>query len=74
MGEKGEGFRGTIIKDIWTITRGCVETGEAGGEGWSGRKGWREKAENYLNNNNNFKRIKIQPTWNRKKNVTFSLP
>ena len=22
MGEKGEGFTGTIIKDTWTITRG----------------------------------------------------
>ena len=22
MGEKGEGFTGTIIKDIWTTTRG----------------------------------------------------
>ena len=45
MGEKGEGFTGTIIKDIWTTTRG-VEMGERGGEGWGGGEGWREKAEN----------------------------
>ena len=45
MGEKGEGFAGTTIKDTWTITRG-VETGEGGGEGWSNREGQREKAEN----------------------------
>ena len=45
MGEKGEGFTGTIIKDTWTITRGVLETGEGGGEGLG------EKAENYLNNN-----------------------
>ena len=31
MGGKGEGFTGTIIKDIWTTTRGMVEMGE--GEG-----------------------------------------
>ena len=35
MGEKCEGFRGTTIKDTWTITRG-VETGEGGGKGWGG--------------------------------------
>ena len=33
MGEKGEGFTGTIIKDTWTITKGGVETGEGGGKG-----------------------------------------
>ena len=38
MGEKGEGFTGTIIKDTWTITRGGVETGEGGREGWGGGK------------------------------------
>ena len=32
MGEKGEGFIGTIIKDTQTITR-RVGTGEGGGEG-----------------------------------------
>ena len=37
MGEEGEGFTGTIIKDIWTITKAGVETGEEGGEGWGGR-------------------------------------
>ena len=35
IGEKVEGFTGTIIKDTWTITRGGVETREGGGEGWS---------------------------------------
>ena len=44
MGEKGEGFAGTNIKDTWTITRG-VETGEGGGEGWDGG-GLGGKAEN----------------------------
>ena len=37
MGGKDEGFTGTIIKDIWTITR-MVETGKGGGEDWGGRK------------------------------------
>ena len=32
MGEKGEGFTGTIIKDTWTTTSG-VGMGEGGGEG-----------------------------------------
>ena len=27
MGEKGEVFTGTIIKDIWTITRGVGNAG-----------------------------------------------
>ena len=41
MGEKGEGFTGTIIKDIWTITRRWgLKAEEGGGEGWG------EKAEN----------------------------
>ena len=31
VGGKGEGFTGTIIKDIWTITKG-VEKGEEGEE------------------------------------------
>ena len=44
MGEKGEGFTGTIIKDIWTITRGAWKHG--GGEGWGSGVGWGEKAEN----------------------------
>ena len=36
MGEKGEGFTGIIIKDIWTITMGEVwEQGkEVRGLGW----------------------------------------
>ena len=51
MGEKGEGFTGTIIKDIWTITMG-VETGEGGGEGWGGGEGLGGKGRKlYLNNN-----------------------
>ena len=50
MGEKGEGFTGTIIKDIWTTTRG---RGRWGGLQWWGGvgDGWGKKAENYLNNN-----------------------
>ena len=39
MGEKSEGFTGTIIKDTWTITRWGLETGEGGMEGWGGREG-----------------------------------
>ena len=35
MGEKGEGFSGTTIKDTWTKPRG-VESGEGGMEGWCG--------------------------------------
>ena len=46
MGEKGEVFTGTIIKDTWTITNGGWKRGgRQGGLGWGG------KAENYLNNN-----------------------
>ena len=40
MGGKGEGVKGTIIKDTWTITRG-LEMGQGGGEGWG------KKAEIY---------------------------
>ena len=33
----GEGFLGTIIKDIWTKPRGGgVKSGEGGGGGWVG--------------------------------------
>ena len=46
MGEKGEGFTGTTIKDTWTKTRGAANRG--GRWGWLGwRKRWGEKAENY---------------------------
>ena len=45
MGEKGEGFTGTIIKDIWTITREVVME-EGSREGWDGGECWRGKAEN----------------------------
>ena len=41
MGEKGEGFTGTIIKDLWTITKG----GRNGGGSQGGLR-WGEKAEN----------------------------
>ena len=51
MGEKGEGFTGTIIKDTWTVTRGRVETGEGGGEGWGGWEGWGKGRKLYSNNN-----------------------
>ena len=45
MGEKGEGFTGTIIKDKWTTTRGEWEWGrEAGRAGVVGRgRGKRQK-------------------------------
>ena len=42
MGEKGEGFTGTIIKDTWTTTR---RGGNRGGR-WGGGEGWGERAEN----------------------------
>ena len=38
MGEKGEGFTGTIIKAIWTITRGGMEMGEGVRDSWGGGK------------------------------------
>ena len=41
VGEKGEGFAGTIIKDTWTITgRGGNrrEVGRVEGLGWGGGK------------------------------------
>ena len=46
--EKGEGFIGTIIKDVWTITRGG---GNGGGRlgWWGGLEGKGRKL--YLNNN-----------------------
>ena len=45
MGEKGEGFTGTIIKDTWTITRGGGNRGGRWGMlGWWGGVG--VKAEN----------------------------
>ena len=38
MGEKGEGFTGTIIKDIWTTRRGWWKWGrEVGRAGVVGR-------------------------------------
>ena len=48
MGEKGEGFTETIIKDTWTITRegGGNEGRRSGGLGWWGRvrgRGGRQK-------------------------------
>ena len=45
MGEKCEGFRGTTIKDTWTITRG-VGTGEGGEDGWGSGERWGGKAKN----------------------------
>ena len=38
MGEKGEGFVGTIIKDIWTIVKGDGNEREVGRGGGKGRK------------------------------------
>ena len=36
----------TIIKDMWTTTRGVVEMREGSREGWGVGEGWGEKAEN----------------------------
>ena len=59
MGEKGDGFIGTIIKNTWTISRGIGNRGGRwGGLGWCG--GVRGKVRKlYLNNNKNVKKIKI---------------
>ena len=52
MGEKGEGFSGTTIKDTWTKPEGGVESGEGGGDGWDGGVVVRAKCRQlYLNNN-----------------------
>ena len=47
MGEKGEGFTGTSIKDTWTITRG-LETAEGGGDGWGDGEGWGKRQKTVL--------------------------
>ena len=51
MGEKGEGFAGTIIKDTWTITRerGGNSRGRWGGMMWWGAMGGKGR-KLYLNN------------------------
>ena len=41
MGGKGEGFRGTTVKDTWTITR--WREWEESGEDWGGGEGLRQK-------------------------------
>ena len=46
MGEKGEGFTGTIVKDTWTMIRGAMETGEGSEECWGEGEGWGERTEN----------------------------
>ena len=51
MGGKGEGFRGTTIKDTWTKTRGSGNRGGRwGGLGWWGGVGGKGR-KLYLNNN-----------------------
>ena len=51
MEEKGEGFTETIMKDIWTITRGGWKGGrKAGRSGVVGRVR-RKGRKLYLNNN-----------------------
>ena len=51
MGEKGEGFTGIIIKDIWTITRWVWKQGkEVERTGVVGRGGGKGR-KLYLNNN-----------------------
>ena len=49
-GEKGKGFIGTIIKDIWTITRGGGNGRQVGRAGVMGRGGGKGR-KLYLNNN-----------------------
>ena len=62
MGEKGESFTGTSIKDTWTTTReGGNRGGRWGGLGWRGGVGG--KAENYVNNNKNLKKKKNDISW-----------
>ena len=48
MGEKGEGFTGTIIKDTWTPKRGGVEMGQSGEEGWGDGKGGEKRQKTVL--------------------------
>ena len=51
MGEKGEGFTGTTIKDIWTKPRGSGNrAGRWGWLGWWGGVGGKGR-KLYLNNN-----------------------
>ena len=51
MGDKGEGFTRTIIKDTWTITRSGGNRGRRwGGLGWCGGVG-RKGRKLYLHNN-----------------------
>ena len=51
MGEKGEGFMGTIIKDTWTTTKQGWKWGrEEGRDGMVGRGGGKGR-QLYLNNN-----------------------
>ena len=56
MGEKGEGFTGTTIKDTWTITGevGWKQGREVGKVGVVGRGGGNGR-KLYLNNNKNQK-------------------
>ena len=57
MGEKGEGFSGTTIKDSWTKPRWGVGSVEGGGNGWGWGKVVRGKCRQlYLNKNNIIKR------------------
>ena len=67
-GAKGKGFAGTIIKDTWTITRGCGNRGGRwGGLGcWAGVGG--KSGKLYLNNNKKIKqniilsrKLKLKP-------------
>ena len=65
MGEKGEGFTETTIKDTWTKPRG-VESGEGNGDGWGGGGEMGEKGRKlYLNNNKILKKKKQEKKRNR---------
>ena len=51
MGEKGEGFTGTVVNDTWTITRWSGNRGGRwGGPGWQEGIGGKGR-KLYLNNN-----------------------
>ena len=56
IGEKGEGFGRTTIKDTWTITRAGGNRGERwGGLGWWEGVGGKDR-KLYLNNNKKVKK------------------
>ena len=52
MGENGEGFTGSILKDTWTITMGAGwKLGKEVGRTREGGRVWGKGRKLYLNNN-----------------------